>query len=100
MKKSIVWIIVWAVLLQLFVGISMLNEVVYIIENGVRPEYQTFHPYRLFMLFFYVPFVMIPAISITLYFSIREKIKPIKIISTILLIHHMLFLIGAIIDTI
>ena len=100
MKKSVIWIIIWAGLLQLLVGISMVNEIVYIFENGIRPEYQTFHPYRLFVLFFYVPFVLTPSISTALCFSIREKLKPIKVISLIFLIHHILFIAGAIIDTV
>ena len=98
MKKSIVWFIVWAALLLIGFGFAMVSEIVYILNTGAAPDYPPYAAHQVFLLFIYLPFAIMPPICLSYYYSVKEKVKPLKIITMCIFIQHIIVLIGAIVD--
>lgn len=98
MKKSLVWFIVWAALLMIGFGFAMVSEIVYILNTGAAPVYPPYAAHQVFWLFVYLPLVIMPPICLSFYYSVKEKVKPLKIITMCIFIQHIIVLIGAIVD--
>ena len=96
MKKSIVWFIVWVILMLIGFGVAMVSEIAYILKVGAAPVYPPYIAHQVFLLFLYLPLAIIPPICLSFYYSVKEKVKPLKIITLCILIQHIIVLIGAI----
>ena len=96
MKKSIIWFIIWGILLLIGFGIATASEIAYILKTGMAPVYPPYKAHQLFLLFLYLPLAVIPPIYLSFYYSTKENIKSLKIITLCILIQHIIVLIGAI----
>lgn len=88
-RKSVKWLILWAILLQIGTLASVFYTVFYHVRNGVALSYPPFTDFQLIMLLGFLPFCAMPALAASFYYAVKEKFKPIKIASAILLGHHI-----------
>ena len=100
MKKAKIWLAIWGGALVLGAIISRICWIAYFFKTGTYPsETLPYEPYEKFLLFLYLPMILMPTISLSLYFSIKGKIKYLSIITSIILLHHIICVVGAIIGS-
>ena len=102
MKKSKAgfWIALWLIVLGLCAIVLGAERVVYIIQNGKDLECPPFTVLQSIAFFGILPFVLIPALVQAFRHAKQEKIKWIKILSGVLIVHHTIFTIGFLLSTI
>lgn len=84
MKKSLKWLILWGILMQIGTIASVFYTVFYELRNGVALSYPPFTPFQLIMLLGFLPFCIMPVLAMSFYHAVKEKFKPIKIVTALL----------------
>ena len=96
MKKSKAgfWIALWLIVLGLCAIVLGVERVTYIFQNGTDLKSPPFTVLQSIVLGGILPFVLIPSLVQAFRHAKQEKIKWLKILSGVLIVHHTIFLIG------
>ena len=98
MTKSVKWLIVWGALLHAGALVSAGYQIAHILKTGGPPAYPPYPAFIMLVLFGYLPFLVIPAVTASHIYAVKENVKPIRILSPIFLFQHLLVLILAIFE--
>lgn len=96
MKKSKAkfWMALWLIVMVFCAIVLGIERVAYIFQNGTGLEYPPFTVLQNIALFGVLPFVLLPLLIKAFRHAVQEKIKWIKILSGVLIVHHTICAIG------
>ena len=93
-KKARLWLIIWLIA-SLIAGLyNKITETFYFLDHGVALQYPPYTDVQIFLFLFFVPLCLIPALCTSYHYAVKEKNKKIKIITCILIGHHIFCWIG------
>lgn len=97
-KKALIFLIIWVVVFHIGgIAINIVNLINVIHNDFIVLDHHNY-PLAIFTAFIFIPFLLLPLISLSFYFSIKERIKPIKIVSLILILEHIFIFVCILVD--
>lgn len=97
-SKAKMWLLFWIISLLIATTISFWYHLQYSLQTGTPPpgnpllsDPSSFQAQlQLILLLLCMPFIILPLLVCAVYYATKEKNKPIRIIGTVMIVHHAL----------
>ena len=90
MNRARSWLLIWFVA-SLVAGLFYkITETIYSLENNVVLQYPPYTDIQVFLVLFFLPLCLIPALCASCYYAVKENRKRIKLLTIVLITHHLL----------
>ena len=99
-KKSAFYFVLWAIITRVGSTLSVAEQILYFLDKKDRLKFPPYTILQSFLLWGVLPFCLIPLLYVSNRLAVREKNRAILILSTILLIHHIICLIALLVQAI